>query len=83
MEYVIVAAIFAWAVYYVWKKFRPNKGSSNSCSCGGGCACGDLKNSSPPCCAGGGEPPAGPERKTPPAAGGNGSGKTNDPTRPN
>lgn len=83
MEYVIVAAIFVWAVYYVWKKFRPQKGLPKGCSCGGSCGCGDGNYQSAPCCAEGGQPPAGPERKIPPTFGGNGSGGATDPNRAN
>lgn len=50
VEYLIVGIIVLWAVYFVWKSFRPKKG----CGCGGSCGAKAQANETDGCCGSGG-----------------------------
>ncbi|QJT10975.1 hypothetical protein [Oceanidesulfovibrio marinus] len=47
-EYLIVALIVGWAVYFVWKTFFRKRG----CSCGSGTCDSGSKGKDAPCCGG-------------------------------
>ena len=47
IEYLIVAAIVAWAAYFLWKRLRP---PGKGCSCGSSCGCDAAGKNGGSCC---------------------------------